>query len=72
MNQTSLKGGGRRDGRTEHHVNQTHVHWEDELKLYEEYTALVMTTTQHTLMLIPQELEQHINLLDLQLDQHTK
>jgi hypothetical protein len=46
LTQTSLKGGGRREGRTEHHVNQTHVHWEDELELYEEYAALAMTTTQ--------------------------
>ena len=45
MQQTSLKGGGRRDNRTEHNVNQAQVHWEDELELYEEYAALATTMT---------------------------
>jgi len=42
-NPSSLKGGGRRENRTEHQVNEAQVHWDDELELYEEYAALVTT-----------------------------
>ena len=38
------KGGGRRENRTEHQVNEVQVHWDDELELYEEYAALAMTS----------------------------
>jgi hypothetical protein len=40
-NLTSLKGGGRRENRTEH-VNEVEVHWDNEFELYEEYAALAI------------------------------
>ena len=45
MSQTLLKGGGRRENRTEHNVNEVQVHWDDELELYEEYAAMAMSST---------------------------
>jgi hypothetical protein len=40
-NLTSLKGGGRRENRTEH-VNEVEVQWDNEFELYEEYAALAI------------------------------
>jgi hypothetical protein len=45
MNLTSFKGGGRRENRTEHQVNETHVHWDNEMELYEEYAALATSSS---------------------------